>query len=179
MPPPSRWTRHLTSFLLAIFALGLCLAQDAAASDNGLELIPDHRLLIGLVIFFVLLIFPVNTLLFQPIFAALEARRERIEGTRARAEELEAEAKAALTRYEHAVQQVRNEAEQARKATLASARAVFQNETQDARAETESTLDNARQEIGRELESARETLGQRADALAREAAATVLGRSLT
>ena len=179
MRPPSHRTRRLASPLLAILWTGLCLAGDAAASDDGLVLLPDLKLVIALVVFFVLLVFPVNAFLFRPIFLALDARRERIAGTRARAEELEADAKTALNRYENAVQEVREEAEETRKAALNSAREASQTETEAARADTEGVLDSACQEIARELEAARATLGQRAESLAREAAATVLGRPLT
>ena len=179
MTPPSHRIRRLASLLLASLGVSLCLAGDAVASSNTLVLIPDLKLVVALIIFFVLLVLPLDVLLFRPIFAALDARRERITGTRDRAEKLDAEAEATLTRYENAVREVREEAEVARKAALSSARDVSQTETEGARADAESVLERARQEIAGEVETARATLRQQAETLAREAAMTVLGRPLT
>lgn len=153
--------------------------EAAAAAEGGLVLVPDLPMVVALVVFFVLLVFPIDRFLFQPIFQALDARRERIAGTRARAEQLEADAAIALERYETAVQEVRAESEGARKVALGGAREVSQSETDGARRDAEEMLVRAREEITRDLEAARGTLRQQAETLAREAAATVLGRPLT
>jgi len=179
LTPPIHRTRRRAHFALATLWLAFGLAGNAVATEGDLNLSPDPTLVLTLLLFFVLLVFPVDALLFRPIFAALDARRERIAGTRARAEQLEADAAAALLRYETAVQEARAEADEARKAALGSARESSLAETEDARKDAEGTLERARQEIARDLLGARATLRQQAEALAREAAATVLGRSLT
>jgi len=179
LTPLSHRTQRQPRFSLVILWLVFGLAGDAVAAEGGLVLTPDLELVVALVILFVLLVFPVDALLFRPIFAALDARREQIEGTRARAQQLEADAEAALRRYEAAVQEVRVESDVARKAALSSAREASLAKTEGARHDAEGTLERARQEIAGELQGARATLRQQAEALAREAAASVLGRSLT
>ena len=70
--PPS-----LACVLLVV--VGSVLAQSVQAADD-LTLAPDPRTLIILVVVFLVLIAPVNLLLFRPVFRVLEARREQIEG---------------------------------------------------------------------------------------------------
>ena len=179
LTPLSHRTQRQPRFSLVILWLVFGLAGDAVAAEGGLVLTPDLELVVALVILFVLLVFPVDALLFRPIFAALDARREQIEGTRARAQELEAEAEASLRRYEASVKEVRAESDEARKAALSSAREASLAKTEGARHDAEGTLERARQEIAGELQGARATLRQQAEALAREAASSVLGRSLS
>lgn len=176
----NRTTPHLPLLpILAALAV-LAPAGDALASSEGhLVLLPDLRMLLALVVFFLLLIIPLNALLFRPIFATLDARDERIAGTRARAEKLAADAEATLERYQHSLREVREQADEGRKAAVAAARDDSQEQSRAARAEAEAELERARREIAGELESARGGLRGQAEALAREAAARVLGRDLS
>jgi len=177
--PPSSWFRHSAYFSVALVGTLLGFVEAASAAEGSLVLVPDLTMVVALLVFFVLLIFPVDRFLFQPIFQALDARRDRIAGTRARAEQLEADAAAALERYETAVQEVRAESEAARKEALGGAREASQSETDGARQEAEASLLRAREELLRDLETAGATLRQQAETVAREAATTVLGRPLT
>ena len=160
-------------------ALVFGAAGPAAAAEGGLVLTPDLPSLLALIVFFVLLIFPMNALVFGPIFAALDAREQRIAGTRARADELAAEAERSMGEYESAVRSARDEAEQGRKAALAEARDGAQTQTQAARSEAEAELERAAGEIQSALSEARGSMRSEAEALAREAASAVLGRSLS
>ena len=133
----------------------------------------------ALIVLFVILIFPVNALIFNPIFAVLDARDEKIAGTRARAEKIAAEAEEVLARYERSVREVREEAERERKERLASARGESAEQSAAARAEAEREIERAREQIGAGLAEARASLRAQAELLAREAAARVLGRALS
>lgn len=167
--------------LLAI-AAGPCAALaagDALASEGGLELFPDPALLLALLLLFALLIAPVNALIFRPIFRVLDARDEKISGTRRRAEKIAADSETLLTRYEESVRGVREEAERERKQAVAEARGENAAETARARAQAEAEIQRARGEIGEALVGARSTLRAAAEQLAREAAARVLGRPLS
>jgi F-type H+-transporting ATPase subunit b len=159
---------------LAVFGA----AGNAAAAGDELVLVPDIPTMLALIAFFVLLVYPMNRLLFRPIFATLDAREDRIAGTRARAEKLAADAESTLASYESSVRAAREEAEQGRKAALAEAREGAQAQTQAARADAEAELTRAAAEIAVALDSARGSLRGASEALAREAAATVLGRPL-
>jgi F-type H+-transporting ATPase subunit b len=160
-------------------AAGLLAAAPALASEGNIVLIPQPEMLISLIALFVLLVFPVNALLLKPIFTALDAREEKIEGTRSRAEQLAAEADRILDGYEARIREVREEAELARRERLAEARAQSLGEARAARAEAEGDIERARREIGDELERARAGLRSEALQLAHEAAGSVLGRPLS
>ena len=189
---PTRWcvaASRVGWIAIVAVAAGMTLATPSMASEN-LVLIPDYALfgLFGLegigtlwimLVGFVLLIFPLNGLLFQPIFRALDARAERIAGARARSVQLENEADEVLERYETAVRGARVEAEAGRQAQLGQAREEQAALTAQARSEAEAELERARADLGRSLEDARATLRAAADDLATQAAEQVLGRTLS
>ena len=64
------------------------------ASGGELVLVPHLPTMLALIAFFVLLVVPMNRLIFKPIFATLDARGDRIAGPRARAAKLAEEAEA-------------------------------------------------------------------------------------
>lgn len=171
--------QSLSSFVTGIpaLALGLLAALPAQAAGESLEIFPDERIFY-LIVLFVLLIFPVNKLLFHPIFRVLDERDARIEGARKRADLIGAEAKATLDRYRSAVRSAREEAESDRKAVLEQARREQAQLTGSVRSEAEVTINRAREEVAGALEEARSQLRQQAQELAREAATRVLGRDL-
>jgi len=168
----------------------------AAVASESLELIPDYALFdlikpgliedesgLGalwiMLIAFGLLVIPLNALIFQPIFRALDARAERIQGARARSEHLQREADSILERYESAVREVRGEAEAARQVEIGRAREEQVALTSQAKLEAEAQIESARAELTRSLESARASLRASAEDLARAAAEQVLGRALS
>lgn len=184
-----------TLSLAGTLAGSLALPGVAQASES-LELIPDYAffdlLKLGLIqdesglgalwimlILFALLAIPLNTLLFQPIFRALDARAERIQGARVRSEHLQREADSILERYEAAIREVRAEAEAARQVEIGRAREEQVALTSQVKQESERQLENARAELARSLDAARSSLRASADELARSAAEQVLGRALS
>jgi len=158
---------------------GLTLATVASAAEGGLVLTPSVPMLAALIVLFIALIFPVNALLFRPIFAALDAREEKIAGTRARAAKLEQDAEEVLQRYKASVREVREGAEQERRSQLVGAKGEASQQLAGARGEAEREIERARGEIQGELESARSSLRGEAETLAREASARILGRDLS
>jgi F-type H+-transporting ATPase subunit b len=154
-------------------------ARAAGAAEGGLVLMPDPWLLFGLIVFFALLIAPVDRLLFQPLLRVLDERAQRIEGTRARASRLVRQAEELLGRYERSIGETRDEAELQRKGALEAARAQGNARTGSARGEAEREIEAARGEIGAALVGARAALRAEARELANEAAARVLGRPLS
>jgi len=171
--------RRIGPRALLLAAAVLLAAAPASGSEGNLVLIPSIEMLGALTALFVILIFPVHALLVRPIFAVLDARAEKIAGTRARAEKITADADEVLARYESSVRDAREEAERERKEQLASARSESVERSAAARAEAERELERAREQIGAALAEARTSLRPQAELLAREAAARVLGRALS
>lgn len=163
----------------SVFVACALFAGAAAASEGGLVLLPDltGKLPI-LVVLFGILVYPVNAILFKPIFRVLDAREERTSGTRKRAEKILMDAEETLAKYEGAVREVRAEAERARKGEAAAAREANATVVETARAEAERQLDRARTELEEVLAQSRQTLRAGAQSLADEAASRVLGRAL-
>jgi F-type H+-transporting ATPase subunit b len=154
-------------------------AGAAVASEGGLVLLPDWTgKLPILIVLFALLMVPVNAILFKPIFQVLDAREERTNGTRKRAEKVMKDAEETLAGYERVVREARAESEQARKREAAAAREENATVVDAARAESESHLESARTELAAALEQSRQTLGVDARSLADEVASRVLGRAL-
>ena len=165
-------------------------------ASETLNLVPDYALF-GLIkpgliadesglgalwimlIAFAVLVIPLNALIFQPIFRALDARSERIQGASTRSEHLQRAADSILLRYETAVRETRGEAEAARQLEIARAREEQVVLTSQAKHDAERQLEGARSDLALSLESARAGLRASADDLARAAAEQVLGRALS
>lgn len=167
----------LPTLLVQSLVLTLGAATPAFASD--LELLPTPVVLTVMLIGFVLLIFPLNALLFKPIFRALDERAERIAGARERSAQLQRDADDVLARYESAIREARAESEAARQAKLESARGEQLQLTTTARGEAERELDGARTELNRSIDEARASLRASAEGLAQAAAERVLGRAIS
>ncbi|MCH8134009.1 MAG: hypothetical protein E2O66_03195 [Deltaproteobacteria bacterium] len=158
------------------------LAGDAMASEGSIVLLPTKEsapLLISLLVFFLLLIWPVNKLLIKPLLDVIDAREDRIVGTRARAEKLAADADKVIERYESSIRIAHEEAQRDRKQALTVARRESVSHTAEARAGVEQEIETALAQITGELTQARSTLRTQAEQLATEAASTVLGRDLS
>ena len=163
--------------MIPALAIGLFIALPVQAAGDSLEIFPDERVFY-LIALFILLVFPVNKLLFHPIFRVLDERDARIEGARKRAAQVGAEAEATLGRYRSAVRSAREEAEGGRKQVLEEARREQAELTGSVRSEAEAEINRAREEVAGALVDARSQLREQAQELAREAATRVLGRSL-
>jgi F-type H+-transporting ATPase subunit b len=171
----------------AALLLAFALAAPAHASEGGLQIFPDLFLGAGffesryvqLMVLFIALIFPVNALVLKPLLAVLDERTARIDGTRKRAGEVSLQAEAVLATYSAAVEQARKQAEELRKGALETARGDQVKILADARSAAEREVSAARSDVAGALDSARATLRGQSETLAREAAARVLGRTLS
>jgi F-type H+-transporting ATPase subunit b len=170
---------RLVAGATALASVGILAAGRASASGDSIVLWPEFPMLPVLMLLFIALIFPVNALLFRPIFNVLDAREAKIAGTRARAEKLTAEADEVLERYQGEVRAAREEAERERRAMLAAAKSEASAQLAAARGGVEREIERARGEISSELTAARSTLRRAAESLAREASARILGRHLS
>ena len=159
--------------------LGLALLPAPALAAKGLVLFPDPVHLVILIIVFALLVIPVNTLVFKPIFRVLDARVKRTEGARERASDLQRQSEEMLTRYRDSIRRLREESEQDRRAELDVVRGEQLQLAAEAREEASRVVERGRQSLDGWLAEAREGLGANAEQLARSAAARVLGRELS
>lgn len=173
---PSSLTRVVVG--VGLFMLSGLFAEPVFASDK-LVLVPDPIVLSIMLVGFVLLIFPLNQLIFKPIFRSLDERAARIEGARKRSAQLQHDADEVLDRYETAIREARSESEFARQGQLALAREEQATLTALARSEAEGELEAARTELGRSLADAEASLRASAEDLANAAAEQVLGRALS
>lgn len=169
--------RHLPG-TLAMLGVALAAAPAAAASD-GIEIFPQPVPLAILIALFTVLIWPANHLIWRPLLQLFDERRERIAGTRARAEKLASEAEDVFTAYQSAVERGRLAAEAERSELLESARREQAQVTADARRAAEAEVAAARDAVGTALDAARAKLAAEARELGRDVAAQVLGRPLS
>lgn len=165
-------------FSLATLAALLLLAAPAHAADQ-LELMPDVVVTGILLLSFIVLVFPLNALLFRPLIRVMDEREERIGGARERAAQVQTQAAEALARYEESILDAREEALLHRRQHLDAARAELQQTTRDAKDEAARELERARGELEASIGAARETLRGGAEELALVSAERVLGRSLS
>lgn len=179
----TRRTRHGASdvgrLALASSIIGLTLLGTPAQASSDLVLIPELPLALTLGVLFVFLVFPLNALIFKPIFGALDERSSRINGARERATHIESEAAKALARYEESIREARARAESSRKDQITEARDEQASVASRARAEAERQVEQARGELERSLANARESLRAESQQLARVAAEQILGRNLS
>lgn len=137
----------------------------------------DATVIVQFVLFLVLYAIA-NRLLFQPYLRLRERRRAGIEGARAEADRMTAQADAKLAEYEKQLAAARDRAnEEGRKVRLEAA-AHEREVTDRARAAAQKATDEAQAAMRRETEAARAQLMPQADALARSIASRLLGREV-
>jgi F-type H+-transporting ATPase subunit b len=139
-------------------------------------LIPDITTL--WVIGFVLLtVFLVNTLIFKPILAVIEARLKAVSDARELAQTAADRAKAASAEYNEKLGSARSEVyremDEKRRAALAARAAVIG----DTKVTVERELTEATTRVRQEAASARATLDREAETLAGAIVSRVLGRA--
>lgn len=160
-----------------VLLLGI-LAPGSAIASGGLVLMPDFTMLFVLLCGFVLLVAPINALIFRPIFRVLDERHQKIEGARDRAQLIDEEASRAMARYRASVREARDEAESGRQFQLQDARCEQGSITSRAKQESDREVAHARSDLAASLEEARATLRTASEGLARQAAERILGRTL-
>lgn len=137
----------------------------------------DATVVVQFVLFLVLFVVA-NRLLFQPYLRLRERRKEGIEGARAEAERMTAQADAKLAAYEKQLAIAREGANEEARKIRAEATRHEREVTDQARALAQKALDDAQATVRRETEAARSQLMPQADALARSIASKLLGREV-
>lgn len=137
----------------------------------------DLTVLVQFVLFLVLFVIA-NRLLFQPYLQLRERRKAGIEGARAEADRMTAQADAKLADYEKQLAVARDRANEAGRKIRLEAAAHEREVTDAARASAQQAIDEAQATMRRETETARAQLLPQADALARAISGKLLGREV-
>ena len=138
----------------------------------------DLTVLVQFALFLILFWFA-NRLLFQPYLALRERRKAGIEGARAEAERMSAQADAELASYEKQLGQARTRANDEGRKVRAEAAAHEKSVTDASRAEAQKALDQAMTRMRAETDAARLQLLPQANQLARQLASKLLGREVS
>lgn len=127
---------------------------------------------------FMILMVVLNALLFKPLRAALQARREAIESSKAKVHDIDEQVQAQIARYEAQLQEARLQGAQER-ATLRKAGQEEEARILGAANQTAAEkLQTIKEQIQGEAGTARQALRDETEDLAREIAGKVLGRAI-
>jgi F-type H+-transporting ATPase subunit b len=127
---------------------------------------------------FLVLMFVANKLMFQPYLALRERRKAGIEGARAEAERMTAQADAKLADYEKQLAIARERANEEGRKVRGEAATHEKEVTDKARASAQTAIDEASTKMRSETEAARAQLMPQADAIAKQIASKLLGREV-
>jgi F-type H+-transporting ATPase subunit b len=128
---------------------------------------------------FAILFVACNKLLFQPYLRLRERRRAGIEGAKAEAETMTAQADDKLTSYEKQLASARARATEEARKIRAEAAAHEKEVTDAARATAVAATNAAQATVRAETEAARKELMSRADSIAAAMASRLLGREVS
>jgi F-type H+-transporting ATPase subunit b len=138
----------------------------------------DGTVFVQFALFLVLFVLA-NRFLFQPYLQLRERRRAGIDGARAEAERMTAQADAKLADYEKQLALARERANEQGRKVRAEAAAHEREVTDQARAGSQAALAEAQTAMRRETEAARAQLMPQADTLARAISSKLLGREVS
>lgn len=127
---------------------------------------------------FVILMAVLNALLFKPLRAALQARKEAIEGSKAKVQDIDEQVQAQIARYEAQLQEARLKGGQERSALRKTAQEEEGRILGDANKAAGDKLQSIKVQIQEEAGAARQALRNETQALAKEIAGKVLGRAV-
>lgn len=127
---------------------------------------------------FLILMAVLNALLFKPLRAALQARRETIEGSKAKVQDIDEQVQAQIARYEAQLQEARQQGGQERSALRKTGQEEEVRILGEANRSAAEKLQSITAQIQEEADSARKALRNETEALAKEIAGKVLGRAV-
>ncbi|MBE0574692.1 MAG: ATP synthase F0 subunit B [Desulfuromonadales bacterium] len=137
----------------------------------------DWTLLLQFVNFMILMAV-LNALLFKPLRAALQARRDAVEGSRAKVQDIDEQVHAQIVRYEAQLQEARLRGAQERASLRKTAQEEEARILGGANQASAEKLQTIKEQIQVEAGAARKALRNETEALAKEIAGKVLGRAV-
>ncbi len=127
---------------------------------------------------FVILMAVLNALLFKPLRAALQARRDAIEGSKAKVQDIDEQVQAQIARYEAQLQEARQQGAQERATLRKAAQEEEARILGEANQKSAVKLQTIKEQIQVEASAARQALRNETEVLAKEIAGKVLGRAV-
>lgn len=127
---------------------------------------------------FVVLMFILNKILYRPLMKVMAQRREKIEGDKTRAKNLESEIDAKMKRYQQQLADAKLEAVAERNLLRKTAQQQESALTAEAQQKAATRIKAIRTQVEHEASEARQILRQSVDELAGQIATKVLGRKL-
>ena len=125
---------------------------------------------------FMILMAVLNALLFKPLRAALQARKETIEGSRAKVLDIDEQVQAQIARYEAQLRDARQQGGEERAALRKTAQEEEARILGEAKQTSAGKLQSIKDQIQKEAATARQALRDDTEVLAKEIACKVLGR---
>ncbi len=125
---------------------------------------------------FMILMAVLNALLFKPLRAALQARKEIIESSQAKVLDIDEQVQAQIARYEAQLREARQQGGQERAALRKTAQEEETRILGEAKQASAGKLQSIKEQIQAEAGTARQALRDETEALAKEIAGKVLGR---
>jgi len=153
----------------------LALPPPLLALAGGVTLDFDNTLGIQIVLF-VLLMFLLEPLLFQPVLRVFALREERTEGAKAQARELDEQAGEIYQRYQRELEHVNRVAAEERDRVRAETSKLEAEILREARAAVGKIVDDGRKQIAAELTRIRFDLGRESERLSHDIVERVVGR---
>ena len=143
-----------------------------AAGGSIIDLDATFFILIGI---FFLTLFVLTTMLFNPLFAVLDARRKAVEGAIGESKSLGREADAKKVEFEKKVQDVKREAGMEREELRREARKAEAEILEKGKADALKTVEDARAGLDREISQVRSGLDAESQRLGQMLADRILG----
>lgn len=160
------------------FPAGVIALAPTPALAAVLNLNPDPTIVAANVLLFLALIYPVNRWLLRPMVELLHERERRSSGTAEEARSTREDVGRLRLELEQGLRSARERAAGERGEIARAGQQQEREVLARAREEAGRTVDAVRDSVSRELEAARTALREDAGALAREAAAKIVGRPL-
>jgi F-type H+-transporting ATPase subunit b len=130
------------------------------------------------IVFFLVLWFLLNRLVFTPFGRLLGQREQRTEGVRAETESLIQEGERLRTEYEDKIARATEEGNALKEAILKEALLTRERSVTRAHEDAARRLQTAREEIQREVQKGRELAAREAAVIAEQMAEKILGRKI-
>ena len=149
-----------------------------ASEGTGNIINPDGSLVVILLLFLIF-VFLLNRILFQPVARVLDEREKLTGGAREEARAAAGELKGKLAEFEDRIRLARAESYRYLEQRRAAALARRNQHIEEARFMAASTIEKGKREIASQAEHARASLGSEALQIAGRIAHTVLGRAVS
>lgn len=128
---------------------------------------------------FIVLLYLLNRILFQPLRAVMDKRRETIDGSHARARDLQADIDDKMNRYQQQLSEAKKQANDERAQIRKLAVEEGSKMIATAQSNSGARMAQIRERVGEESARASQTLKKESTSLAQQIATKILGRSLT